>query len=214
MTNHCMLDLETLGSTPGCVVLSIGAVIFDPTAGTVCSLAHANANPIFPQNLRPLSVVVNLKSAVSAGLKIDPETLEWWMRQDRGARLATLGKPGESHILVHALTRFADWYRNSGAQRIWCHGATFDVPVLGAAYAALGMDVPWEYRTVRDTRTAFELARCGDVLEQVEMRFGGTKHVAADDAGVQAAQVCEAYRCLGQGPGWSGMGHVDINTKE
>ena len=30
MTTHAMIDIETLGTEPGCVVLSVGAVKFDP----------------------------------------------------------------------------------------------------------------------------------------------------------------------------------------
>lgn len=37
MTTHIMLDLETWGKRPGCDIRSIGAVVFDPIAGTVGS---------------------------------------------------------------------------------------------------------------------------------------------------------------------------------
>lgn len=38
MSIQMMIDLETLGLEPGSVILSIGAVVFDPNAGWVPDL--------------------------------------------------------------------------------------------------------------------------------------------------------------------------------
>ena len=64
-----MLDIEALGSKPGSVILSIGAVKF---AGG--KILHEFYRRIDPQ------------SCIDAGLKIDVDTVMWWMKQSKEAR--------------------------------------------------------------------------------------------------------------------------------
>jgi exodeoxyribonuclease VIII len=41
---------------------------------------------------------------------------------------------------------------------LWCHGATFDAPLLGELYRRAGIPTPWAWWNVRDTRTLYDLA--------------------------------------------------------
>ena len=44
---HIMVDLETWGTAPGCDIRSIGAVVFDPVAGTLGATFYVNVeNPL------------------------------------------------------------------------------------------------------------------------------------------------------------------------
>lgn len=176
--NHAMIDIETLGNRPGCVIASIGVVVFNP----LLSIRDA-------QNPSHFYVRVNLDSCVKEGLIFDAGTVVWWLNQSDDARKEITGAAG--YHVREALGMLEDFIARHTARRFWCHGATFDLPILTAAYDAIGRKTPWAFWEVRDTRTIFELA---DVTVQ---RDEGTHHNALDDAFAQAKAVCAAYRKLG-----------------
>lgn len=169
---HVMFDLETMGNAPGCAIVSFGAVDFDPEKGV-------GTNTFYE--------VVDLQSCLDAGLKIDASTLYWWMGQSEAARKALL-QPGK-HI-TDVVGNFKDYWVRCGATFAWCHGATFDAPIVDLACRAVGTSVPWKFWDVRDTRTIFDLT--GVTIPRAK----GVHHNALDDAKNQAAAVCEAYRRL------------------
>lgn len=169
---HIMVDLETLGTAPGCVILSIGAVAFNPESGGM--------EAEFQCNIVPATCEV-------FGLKSNPQTVAWWAEQSPEARAAL---EVDQIALSLALARFGDFYSDNGGTHLWGHGGNFDEPVLAAAYLATGMTLPWKYSAARCTRTIYELAGV-----QPD-RGRGTHHNALDDARNQAAAVIEAYRIL------------------
>jgi hypothetical protein len=169
---HLMLDLETLGTAPGCALLSIGAVIFDPVGRTLGAEFYANIEPI---------------TCAEAGLWTDSKTVEWWESQSPEARA---GLEQNRQALHLSLALFGDFYVDSGATHLWCHGPNFDEPILGAAYRASHMAVPWKYNAARCTRTIYELAGVG--LD----RATGVHHHALDDAKAQAEAAIRALGLL------------------
>jgi len=166
-----MIDTETLGTKPGAAILSIGAVMFGPAG-----LGETFYAPVL------------LESCVSVGLTIDPATVTWWMRQSDEARAAAFR--ADAAPLWEVLGSFFDWFEAQRAKHPWCHGATFDVPLLDAAFKACGLAAPWEYWNVRDTRTLYDLA--GVKVD----RAAGTHHNALDDAINQAEAAVKAMRIL------------------
>lgn len=128
-----MLDIETLGTRPGCVVLSLGAVEFDDT-GTFG---------------KEFEIVIDVENATAWGLKIEPRTVMWWMEQNEVAR-KKISEPGEG--LSEALEAFVKAFRWKDAQ-VWCNGASFDFPILDAAFDAVEMKKPWAYYNERCFRT-------------------------------------------------------------
>lgn len=123
---HVMIDIESLGTKPGAVVASIGAVVFQPTY----------REPIG----RSCSSTIDIADAQKHGLTIDADTVEWWMRQSDAARASTF--KGEWHLdeaLAH-LSAFVDEARvfsTEGSLRIWAHSPSFDLALLEAAYSAV-----------------------------------------------------------------------------
>jgi len=166
-----MIDTETLGTTPGSAILSIGAVMFGMD-GLGAQFYSA----------------IQLSSCTDVGLTIDPATVEWWMRQSDEARAAAFLT--DAMPLGAVLACFREWMLEQSAKYPWCHGATFDVPLLDAAYRACGIPAPWEFWSVRDTRTLYDLA--GVKVD----RLGGTHHHALDDAINQAEAAALALRIL------------------
>jgi hypothetical protein len=166
-----MIDIETMGTTPGSAILSIGAVMFGPAG-------------LGDEFYAPIS----LASCMASGLTIDPGTVAWWMKQSDAARAAAFRDAAES--LAAVLAQFTCWFELVNAEKPWCQGANFDAPLLEAAYRACGMTPPWKYWNVRDTRTLYEL-----VGVKVD-RARGTHHNALDDARAQAEAAVVALQRL------------------
>lgn len=159
-----MVDIETLGLEPGCIILSIGAVEF-------------NANGIGDEFYRN----IDIESCQDAGLTIDAGTLDWWMKQDDEVKKVLTG--GDS--LEDALSEFNNFYYGtiSGmekASEIWANSPSFDCEILDAAYQAVGKESPWKYYNERCFRTLNNLP----IMTNPEQE--GNKHDALDDARHQA----------------------------
>lgn len=165
-----MVDLETLGNGSHAVIISIGAVEFDPDTGLIGRGFYETVDP---------------QSCVDAGLKMDASTVMWWMQQDAAAR-AAFDRPGRH--LNAVLLDFAIWFPE-GAD-LWGNGATFDNVILGNAYRAVSFNRPWKfsndrcYRTLKNLRPDIELVRTG------------THHNALDDAKTQAQHAVRILQAM------------------
>lgn len=168
------IDLETLGTTPGSVILALGAQEFNPRTGDMGRSFYVN---------------IDRESCEAAGLTTSADTLKWWDLQSPIAKAQLLNPTPLP--LIAGLRHFSRFYsRNIGY--IWGHGSTFDVSLLDAAYRAFHMTPPWKFHAARDTRTLLALAG-------VEVsRERGVHHYALTDAQRQAEAVCEAVWKLGR----------------
>lgn len=173
--NHIMLDLETLGSAPGSVVVAIGAVRMDLDAMTLGATYYAVIDPV---------------SAQRCGLTIDAGTVQWWLRQSEAARAAIVS-PAEQMPLDAALTDFAAWIGRDAV--VWGNGAGFDNVLLRQAYAAAGIACPWSHRNDRCYRTVKALA------PHVEMQRVGVHHHAEADAISQADHLVRIMKAMRAG---------------
>jgi hypothetical protein len=171
-----MLDLETFGTSPGCVIRSIGAVVFDPKTGQLGPEFYAN---------------VDRNSCEFLGMTVDASTEAWWKRQSLAAQAALLKDPVPLH---DALRSFSVWWSTYGGERVWSHGANFDQPIMEAAYPLVGMQAPWSFWNSRCTRTLFDIAG----VDTRKMSAGEVKHNALDDARIQARAVHLCFQRLGQ----------------
>lgn len=207
MTTHVSLDLETWGKRPGCDIRSIGAVVFDPVAGTVSddTFYIATDNPLNGSYSADHHTELEL-DLISGNhrrypLHRDPETVKWWNDQSDEAQ-AAFSEPVD---LREGLVRFAVWletilpsctnaqHGNHESLRIWANDPHFDVSILAEAYHAVGLPVPWHYRAPRSMRTVVDLSG----LTRDEYVTHGTAHNALDDAIAQAMTVCKCYERLG-----------------
>lgn len=174
-----MVDLETLGTTPGSVILSIGAREFDPRRQLRGSFFYAT---------------INLASSLEAGLTKSEDTLKWWGTQPAEAQevLREANSP-ITPVLGEVLTDFGKFFQRCHAKaRIWGNGAAFDPVLLECAYEAAGLRAPWGHQEVMCYRTIRHLA------PQVEPpTFIGVAHNALDDADMQVTHMLEVYRALG-----------------
>jgi DNA polymerase III epsilon subunit-like protein len=165
-TVRIMVDLETLGTAPGCSILSIGAATFSKVSGV--------GNPFY--------TMISRKTCLNAGLKEDPDTLIWWSGQSDEARKVLSDTPATESLGL-ALSRFHDYvcgFLNMEVL-IYGNGADFDPPILAAAFRKCGFDIPWKPYAVRCYRT-IKMQHPNIKL----IRPPGTHHNALSDAECQA----------------------------
>lgn len=170
--SHAMIDLETFGTRPGCVIRSVGALIFNPKTDDVFETFYVN---------------VDKQSCLDKGLVLDPDTVAWWERQSPAAKAAFDVDP---RPLVEVLNSLNAFLRKNAAQQIWSQGSNFDGVLLEACYIACGYRAPWKHWDTRDTRTVYELGG----LDTRTVARTGTYHNALDDCRFQARCVQLAYR--------------------
>lgn len=165
ISREVVLDLETLGVTPGCVVLSIGACTVDQRY--------------------TFYRAINIQDSLAQCFHKEAATEEWWKEQQIKNPKAAEAVISGPYTVREALGEFAYWYKELiGATAIWGNGSDFDRPILAAAYKLVGMEVPWSYRHARCFRTLKAL------YSDVETpTFAGIKHHALDDALNEAAHL-------------------------
>lgn len=174
MTVHISLDIETLGREPGCVILSIGAVAFDPR-GSLYDRFSVNISPM---------------SSMTVGFTTDPETVEWWSHDDLKAARDALET--DQRPIDIALGLFSEWVASTTATEIWAKPPQFDCAIVEKACRMCNVTVPWDHRAPRDLRTLLAVSGFSDK----DMTFDGIEHVALDDALYQARVVQAALEAL------------------
>jgi hypothetical protein len=169
-----MLDLETLGTQPGCVILTLGAVKFDP---------YTMNDPGPGLYVRP-----DADEQIARGREVQQDTLEWWMRQAEDVREEALGVDGRIPVeeMYRQLNRFL-----VGVNNIWCQGPVFDIAILENLYMQYGWPTPWQFWQIADSRTLFKVH--GD--PRVKGKTG--LHNALEDCVSQATAVQQVYNKLG-----------------
>jgi exodeoxyribonuclease VIII len=171
MAKHLMVDMETMAVSPTAVVLSLGAVHFDPY-GT----GHSDS----------IYFKIDIDDQDALGREVDPSTIEWWSKQDP-AVMEEAFSPDNRIPLVDAMNQFHKFAW--GCSAFWSHGATFDLVILENIYRQLNKPLPWNYWQLRDTRTLFDLGHDPEMPQ-------GSKHDALQDAIRQAVGVQNVYRKL------------------
>ena len=140
MANHAMIDLETLGTKPDCVVLTLGAIKFNPFT------TDEPDNGIYQK--------LDVDEQVAFGRSQDESTLEWWGKQDKAIRDEALGDEGRTS-LIETTSQLNKWL--VGVDEIWAQGPAFDIVILENLYEQLGIPRPWNFWQIRDSRTVFSL---------------------------------------------------------
>lgn len=162
--NNVMIDLETLDTKATAVILSIGAVKFEPTG-------YDNSDTFYQ--------TIDIQSCIDCGLTVSADTVSWWLSQS-GEALSVF--EDESECLRDALDDFRNWFP-AGA-KLWGNGASFDNPILSNAYSAVGIDQPWKFWNDRCYRTIA-------AMHPSRRSQQGTYHNALDDAKSQVEHMIE-----------------------
>ena len=166
-----MLDLETLATSPDSVILTFGAIKFDPF------------DP--DKEMGPgLYHRINVDEQIELGRNVDEGTVAWWGTQSEEVREEALGEKDRIGLdeFAKELNRFV-----VGANRIWAQGPVFDIVILENLYRQLGKPTPWPYYLIRDSRTL--LKALGDTR-----KGGALLHNALADCVSQAEAIQDAVK--------------------
>lgn len=172
-TNRVMLDIETLDTDrSSAAIVAIGAVKFTTREGIIDEFSRA----------------ISIESCREAGLTIDGDTLNWWLKQDSEAQNSIV----DGDELDEVLTAFTEWCGE--LDEVWANDPAFDCVILSNAYDTLNeqsdsnfdlFEVPWNYSQRRDYRTLTNLGIETDVQREE------AKHDPCGDAAYQASVVIE-----------------------
>lgn len=171
------IDIEALGRKPGCHVIQIGAIVFDPATGET-----ANEIQLFiqPEKDDPFHA--------------DLDTLEWHARQ------GTFPHPPEVREIAmpigDAIDELNGWFMDINdcgheIYDVWAWGSHYDFPILDPVFEryAIGGAAPWMYWQPSDARTIWKLAFPG-------VKHGPRPHHALDDCKAGVADLCSALAKL------------------
>lgn len=187
---HIMVDLETMGTIPGCAGLSIGAVVMDFDRMELAEEFYT---------------VISLADSLESFLHQCDNTVAWWEEQSHEARQVLRDATAlDAPKLAEAMTAFNDWLLNIGASvrraRLYGNGADFDNPILRVMWDAAKVE-PFHAKP----GAGFYGGRCYRTLKSLDEIFGssfvapklerqGTYHNALDDAKSQALHLMDIVR--------------------
>lgn len=179
-----MIDIETLGTKPGCVILSIGAVAFDPLQKYDEGFKYSDYN-VFYCNL-------TIFDQLLSGLTIEQGTVDWWKIQSPEA-VGALTDP-DPISLYSGIGRLISWFDSLGGDRgkVWANSPDFDLAIIEKASEIINFNrIPWSFRDKADLRTIKHIAQLklkpGDEIAYPVRH--GTHHNALDDCFHQIAVV-------------------------
>jgi len=166
---HAMVDLETLDVKATGVIMSIGAVAFDPMGTEMGERFYT---------------VISIDDCLKHGLTTSPDTLKWWLKQSPEAQSVMHEAKASNKTLEDALSAFSVWWKANKLKYLWGNGAAFDNAMLSYAYTRTNIDQPWVcwndlcFRTLKNLNS-----------EVPATPRHGTYHNALDDA------ITQAYWC-------------------
>ena len=167
-----MLDLETLSTRPESVIVTIGAVKFDPWGEDVDT-----DNGLYYR--------VNVDEQLALDRHVLESTIEWWGTQPEDVREEALGEG--NRVSLDDMTRGLNKLL-VGVENIWCQGPAFDIVILENLYRQLSKPTPWQFWQIRDSRTLF--GTHGDPREKDRK----AAHNALMDCYYQAIGVQHIYK--------------------
>lgn len=178
--HHIMLDLKTLDTASSAVVISIGAVAFDPHTNAIGDKFY-------------VEMTEDIANQQKKGRTISGEVVRWWIQQDMlTKRVFSESADGVDRVsTLEALSLFDRFVANNGGKDayVWGNGADFDNAILGSLYDAFGLRKPWSYSRNRCYRTMKNLG-IGPRSPQVRIMSN------VGDAITQAVHLQEIFACL------------------
>lgn len=196
---HLVLDIETLGTKPGCVVTEIGMCIIKDCK--VINSAHYYISP--------------LDSIFFLGLTADKATVDWWTQfeDEYKANLISKFKTAMSpELVVDGMLQFLNYYK---INFFWGNSPDFDYKILDEFINRVNekygfkYEAPWnKFWMLRDVRTLIR----NTGLMSTEIK-NNQVHDSLSDAKWEAEQLCYAFDCMKQMNNLINLPTVDVATE-
>lgn len=192
MSSNLIIDLETLGTREGAVVISLGATLFDFENGKNDFDSYIENG--FHVKFDVKDQVRNYKRGIEDG------TLAWWKEQSAEAR-KILVPSDEDASMLEGLEMFNAWLRASKYDfknsYVWSRGTYFDFPKVESMYDQLNLKCGFNTWKIRDVRTFIDVL-VGVDNGKYEPQNGTPRnfvpHDALHDAAMDAFRMVEIFR--------------------
>lgn len=177
-----MLDIETLGTKPGCPVVQI-AVTYMPALAAdepIPEGLDAYFTNVIPEDVRYYS--------------IEPDTIQFWMKQLFDGKQPFKGNDStrESHV-EHEL---ANWCREHPADIWMSRGSGFDFPITENVFNVHNQKAPWSFWQICCTRSFQMMAE----LIGLKWEKPAQAHNALNDALCESMNVVRLLRKMQSDP--------------
>lgn len=191
-----MVDVETMGTKPGCAILSIGAVRFDPYQDPEKAVQSMHL-----QGKSHFYMAINSMDSSARGFSSDPDTMRWWKKQSIWPQLS-MAIMNSDVTVPQAAKSFAQFLEKShggGGVKLWANSPSFDIAILRAMFKAVDQELPVDYRQEMDYRTVMELVypHRASRPERPHALSALPAHHALGDAAAQAHHLITAGQKLG-----------------
>lgn len=199
-----MIDIETLGTTAGSPVITIGATLFDPRS---CDSSEELMR-------RSLLIRCDISDSINRSHGVNGDTIRFWFEQkDAAIKALVVGDPPPV-AMKDACKKLFRYCKDRGsfvnkeffedlssmpiASTFWAKDPDFDMVLLRYYYEELNEIMPWKFPQCRSVRTIQGLA-WPDPNDRPEFIVpGGVLHDARWDAIVQAMRIQAAMLAIGQ----------------
>lgn len=174
------LDLETLGTDPGDVILSIGMVEFNIKSGRQGETFYCS---------------FDRSEWLAKGYTYRASTLEWW--SSPSLDLAREKLEINRLPMLLGLEAALRWIKTRNLiNGLWSRGYMDETMLKLAIRKELEIEDPWHYRAASDARTLLSTIERVDPFADIDATFVGVPHFALDDAIHEAKLVTVAHRYL------------------
>lgn len=176
---NIMVDLETASTKENAAILSWAMVPFF-TDGTEFT------------DMEDFYRVVSLTSCFFAGMDVDKDTQDWWMKQEPKAKSLFLHAEDEN---IHGVAMEAYTWLSNLAEKydlyMWARGLDFDIPKMEWCFRKfVERPLPYKYSHKMDVRTVLKFMQ----IDQSQFEMQGVKHNALDDCKHDIRMIQEAYK--------------------
>lgn len=199
-----MIDLESLGTTAGSPVVTIGATLFDPYS---CDSGEALMQ-------RAILLRIDIADSIKYSKGVEGDTVRWWFEQtDAAIKALVVGQTIPMQEALIKLWRFCherapfvnkEFFDGLSelprTNRYWAKDPDFDMSLMRFYYehpAFKGSTMPWKFYECRSVRTMQDLAWPEGSIERPDFEVPGVAHDARWDAVTQAMTVQAAMFRLG-----------------
>lgn len=179
--NSLMLDLETLGQSPGNIIFEIAAVQFDLTTGLIGN---------------KITISINKNDSLLNGFTEDIDTINWWKQQSVEAQEQLNIKTNNGDTVLNSLLKFTLFIKenfNNKDFNIFGRGPSFDCSLLKIYYEKMKLELPWNFRRELCVRT-YEFLR--PEIKKSITPVGTEAHTGIQDCLNQIAYVTKIHQIL------------------
>jgi hypothetical protein len=172
-----MLDIESLGNIPGCVVTQVSLVPF-----------NINGKPFESEEQWIFNERLHIGEQIGLGLDVDVDTLKWWMQQDPAVRRHVMsGNMMLEEFFRRYTLHFKDTVATWKDYRVWSTSAKVDFGCVPVLFKRLDVPYPLYHRNERCARTLLEHTKL--MFPEMKLPKVTVTHDAIEDCKKQILDV-------------------------